>query len=73
MRKRAKTDRPEDTGKSGVHGISRRAFLRASAVGTGAAAAAGGMSQVAGASVEGPRPARHGEFVERPGNIRPAL
>ena len=58
MRKRAKTDSPEDTGKNPVDGISRRAFLRASAVGTGAAAAAAGMSKVAKASVEGPRPAR---------------
>ncbi len=58
MSKRAKTDSPEDTGNSGVDGLSRRAFLKASAVGAGAAAAAAGMSKVATARVEGPRPAR---------------
>jgi len=58
MRKRAKANRPEDTGKNPVDGISRRAFLKTSAVGAGAAAAAAGMSKVAKASVERPRPPR---------------
>jgi len=47
MRKRANTDSPEDTGRSGVDGMSRRAFLKASAVGADAAAAAAGMAKVA--------------------------
>ena len=51
----------EDTGKNGVDGISRRAFLATSAVGAGAAAAAG-KPKVASARNEGPRPARLDEL-----------
>ena len=67
MSERAKTDRPQHTGNVPADGISRRAFLAASAVGTGAAAAAGAMPQAATASVEeprfeGPRPAKPDEL-----------
>jgi hypothetical protein len=50
--------RTEDAANRKVDGISRRTFLATSTVGAGAAAAASGMSKVANASVEGPRPAR---------------
>ena len=58
MSKRAKTDSPEEAGKNGADGISRRGFLKTAAAGAGAAAAAAGMSKAAKASVEAPRPAR---------------
>ena len=40
MRERAETASSEDTGENGVDGVSRRAFLRTSAAGAGATAAA---------------------------------
>ena len=52
----------QNGGNSEVDGISRRAFLATSAVGAGAAAAAGGMSKVANARDEGPKPARLDEL-----------
>ncbi len=61
MKKRANEDSPADTGENGADGISRRAFLRASAVGTGAAAAAA-VPAVAQPSVDGPQPARPDEL-----------
>jgi len=52
----------EDAGTAKVDGISRRTFLATSTAAAGAAAAASGMSKVANASVEGPKPARLDEL-----------
>ena len=56
MSERAKTGSPEDAGRKGMEGISRRGFPRPAAAGAGAAAA--GMSKVAKATVGGARSAR---------------